>query len=224
MWVETFRALSEIEGLAHAFVQRVPGVDVVTEKEQAIERLSFDHDLVIAGLGMDRRRLWTAEQVHGAELAWCGTAGAIGERQREQGEVDGLLTAEIGVNLGIYVADCCAVYVVDAEHKVCALLHSGKCGTEQEVVLRAIDQMCEKYGSAREKIVVQLSPCIHPPWYEVNFAAAIVEQCRSVGLLEGNIHGSETCTAAAVDRYYSYRREQGKTGRMLAVMGWQEEF
>ncbi|MCF6314269.1 MAG: polyphenol oxidase family protein [Verrucomicrobiales bacterium] len=220
MWVETFRALSEIEGLAHAFVQRVPGIDVVTGKEQAIERLRFDHDLILVGLGMDRSCLWTAEQVHGADLAWCSGV----DEQCDQGAVDGLLTAEREVNLGIYVADCCAVYVVDAEHQAIALLHSGKCGTELGIVPRAIDEMCEQYGSDRKKIVVQLSPCIRPPWYEVDFAATIVEQCRSAGLLEGNIHGSEACTATQVDRYYSYRREQGKTGRMLAVMGWREEF
>jgi copper oxidase (laccase) domain-containing protein len=33
------------------------------------------------------------------------------------------------------------------------------------------------------------------------------------------IHDSGVCTACDLDRYYSYRVEKGKTGRMLALVG-----
>ena len=33
------------------------------------------------------------------------------------------------------------------------------------------------------------------------------------------IHDSGVCTACDLDRYYSYRAEKGKTGRMLALFG-----
>ena len=66
-------------------------------------------------------------------------------------------------------------------------------------------------------MIVQLSPCIRPPHYEVDFAAEIIRQCRALGVQ--HIHDSGTCTACDLARYYSYRAEQGKTGRMLAVIG-----
>jgi copper oxidase (laccase) domain-containing protein len=66
-------------------------------------------------------------------------------------------------------------------------------------------------------MIVQLSPCIRPPHYEVDFAAEIIRQCRSMGIKE--IHDSGVCTACDLRRYYSYRAEKGKTGRMLAVLG-----
>jgi copper oxidase (laccase) domain-containing protein len=65
--------------------------------------------------------------------------------------------------------------------------------------------------------MVQLSPCIRPPHYEVDFAAEIVRECRALGVQ--HIHDSSTCTACDLGRYYTYRAEKGKTGRMLAVLG-----
>ena len=77
--------------------------------------------------------------------------------------------------------------------------------------------MIERFGSNTAELIVQLSPCIHPPHYEVDFAAEILRQCRSLGVQQ--IHDSGTCTACDLQRYYSYRAEKGITGRMLAVIG-----
>jgi copper oxidase (laccase) domain-containing protein len=64
--------------------------------------------------------------------------------------------------------------------------------------------------------VVQISPCIRPPHYEVDFAAEIRHQAAEAGVVE--IHDSLRCTASDPAAYYSYRRESGKTGRLLAAM------
>jgi hypothetical protein len=77
--------------------------------------------------------------------------------------------------------------------------------------------MIEHFGSDPAKMIVQLSPCIRPPHYEIDFAVDIILQCRALGLQ--HIHDSGTCTACNLDRYYSYRAEKGETGRMLAVLG-----
>jgi hypothetical protein len=66
-------------------------------------------------------------------------------------------------------------------------------------------------------VIAQLSPCIRPPHYEIDFAAEIVRQCRDAGLNE--VHDSGVCTACDLQRYYSYRAEKGRTGRMLALLG-----
>jgi polyphenol oxidase len=77
--------------------------------------------------------------------------------------------------------------------------------------------MKETFSSNPANMIVQLSPCIRPPHYEVDFAADIVEQCRAQGVKQ--IHDNGVCTACHLDLYYSYRAENGKTGRMLAVLG-----
>jgi copper oxidase (laccase) domain-containing protein len=139
------------------------------------------------------------------------------KRQKEFHACDGLITSQRGIALGIYVADCCAVYIVDPKTSAIGLVHSGRKGTELGVVANAIRQMIERFGSEPANITVQLSPCIRPPHYEVDFAAEIIRQCRALGVQQ--IHDSDTCTACDLARYYSYRAQKGKTGRMLAVLG-----
>jgi len=130
---------------------------------------------------------------------------------------DGLITTQRGVALGIHVADCCAVYIVDPNTPAVGLVHSGKKGTELGVVTNAIMQMSSRFGSKASDLIVQLSPCIRPPHYEVDFATKIIEQCRARGV--DQIHDSGICTACHLDLYYSYRVEKGRTGRMLALLG-----
>jgi polyphenol oxidase len=129
---------------------------------------------------------------------------------------DGIITNRREVALGIHVADCCAVYIVDPKKPAIGLVHSGKKGTELGVVTNAIAQMKAHFGSNPADLVVQLSPCIRPPHYEIDFAAKIIGQCREQGVKQ--IHDSGICTACHPDLYYSYRAEKGKTGRMLALL------
>ena len=72
------------------------------------------------------------------------------------------------------------------------------------------------HGSRPAELVVQLGPCIRPPHYEVDFAAEIARQAARAGVV--HFHDSGTCTASNLKRYYSYRAEKGKTGRMWAVL------
>jgi copper oxidase (laccase) domain-containing protein len=130
---------------------------------------------------------------------------------------DGIITNQRGIALGVYVADCCAVYIVDPKTPAIGLAHSGRKGTELGVVPNAIREMIDRFSSDPADMIVQLSPCIRPPHYEVDFAAEIISQCHALGVKE--IHDSDTCTACDLKRYYSYRAEKGKTGRMLAVLG-----
>jgi copper oxidase (laccase) domain-containing protein len=127
-----------------------------------------------------------------------------------------LITNQRGVCLGIYVADCCAVYLVDPVRSAIGLVHSGKKGTELGIASKAIESMAEHFGSHASDLIVQLSPCIRPPHYEIDFAADIVRQCRELGV--SSVHDSAVCTACDLDRYYSYRAEKGRTGRMLAFL------
>jgi copper oxidase (laccase) domain-containing protein len=127
-----------------------------------------------------------------------------------------LITADRDVCLGIYVADCGPVYLADPVKRVIGLLHSGRKGTEQGITTVGIRRMAEEFGSAPEDLVVQLGPCIRPPLYEIDFAAEILRQAREAGVRQ--VHDCGVCTGQRVDRYYSYRVEKGRTGRMVAFL------
>jgi len=214
--VETFAPLTELDEVAHGFIGRVAGVDVDVPKEDVVERLRPEWLERAEALGFGEESLWTAEQVHGAEVAVV----PAGEGIRVMPGVDGLVTAEQGVLLGIMVADCCAVYAVDPTRKVCGLFHAGRKGAELGIVPKGIRIMVERFGSRPGDMVVQLGPCIRPPYYEVDFAATVRGQVLETGVPETGLHDVGICTAANSGRYYSYRREKGKTGRMLAILGF----
>jgi copper oxidase (laccase) domain-containing protein len=212
--VEYFPALTAIANVRHAFIERVPGIDVSHDKAEALKRLEIVHRDARREIGIGDWPLLTAQQVHGAKIAVIDRP--IG-RDHEFAGCDGLITNQNRMALGIHVADCCAIYLVDPRTPAIGLVHSGKKGTELAIAAKAIEQMRERFGSNPADLVVQLSPCIRPPHYEIDFAAQIVEQCRAVGVKQ--IHDSGVCTACDIDRYYSYRAEKGKTGRMLALLG-----
>ena len=207
--IETFPALDAIPFCRHAFTGRVPGLDMQVDRPSALQKLKRYHEGARTNLGLAGLALATAEQVHG-NLVMVASATT------RAGGADGLITDDPAICLGIYVADCCAVYLVDVQRRCLGLVHSGRKGTELGVVAAAVGAMESAYGSTPKDIVAQLSPCIRPPHYEVDIAAAIVKQCESLGLRLVDDCG--TCTACHPDRYYSYRAELGRTGRMLALL------
>lgn len=208
--VEFFPALRALE-VAHAFTGRVPALDVSVEREAALARLERAHAVARDQIGLSAHSFITAGQIHGAEVAIVDASSAA-----EVPRVDGLITAARGVCIGIHVADCGPVFLADPVRRVVALLHSGRKGTEQGITTVAIRTMQREFGSDPADIVVQLGPCIRPPLYEIDFAAVIVRQAREAGVRE--VHDCGTCTGANVSRYYSYRVEKGRTGRMLALL------
>ena len=211
--IETFPVLDRV-GCIHGFVGRVPGIELSHDKAAVLENLDKVHRQARQALGLGNRKFITVRQVHGDRIARVDSVPATDHCFEG---CDGLITNQRDVCLGVYVADCCAVYLVDQNGRAIGLVHSGKKGTELGVVSRAIDSMRKEFGIAPTDLIVQLSPCIRPPHYEIDFAAAIVRQCRDAGIKE--VHDRGVCTACDLEHYYSYRAEKGRTGRMLALLG-----
>lgn len=211
--VEYFASLGALP-VVHGFIGRVPCLDVEADRALALARLDESHRRALHDLGLGGRTFVTAEQIHGNSVAVIADGDPLAAGAMPG--VDGLITNRGDVCLGIYVADCGPLYLVDRVRRVLGLVHSGRKGTELNIAAAAIRTMTEHFGSRPENIVAQLGPCIRPPWYETDFAVQIVAQCFAAGV--GSVYDCGKCTAATPERYYSYRREKGRTGRMLAVL------
>lgn len=210
---EHFPALSAVPDLVHGFTLRVPGLEMSHDKAEALARLDGVHREIRRDHRVSKMPFVTAQQIHGKQIAVVGAP--VTEDQCFE-SCDGIVTNQRDVCLGIYVADCCAVYIVDPIRRAIGLVHSGKKGTELGIAPNAIATMTAQFGSRPSDLIVQLSPCIRPPHYEIDFAAEIVRQCREAGVVAVSDCG--TCTACDLERYYSYRAEKGRTGRMLAFL------
>jgi len=210
---EHFPAFEAVPGLVHGFTLRVPGLEMSHDKAEVLARLDGIHLEIRREHGLAAMPFMTAQQVHGKQIGVIKSQTTANDCFQN---CDGIVTDQAGVCLGIYVADCSAVYLVDSVRRVVGLVHSGKKGTELGIVSNAIQTMAAEFGSRPSDLIVQLSPCIRPPHYEIDFAAEIIRQCREAGVRGVNDCG--ICTACDLDRYYSYRAEKGRTGRMLAFL------
>ena len=182
---EKFPALSAKGICRHVFIQRIPSIDVSRDKAEILKRLDAAHREIRNATGFGElaaahRRTDPRKQHRRLFERAVASAVLSGVNGREFPGYDGIITSQRSVALGIYVADCCAVYIVDPKTPAIGLVHSGRKGTELGVVTNAIRQMIERFGSDPANMIVQLSPCIRPPHYEVDFAAEVSRQCRTL--------------------------------------------
>ena len=185
-------------GLAHFFTLREP---VAPQSGDLPKRLLSE--------GLPQAMV-AAEQVHGAGVAKVGRE----EAGKMVPQTDALITQESGLTLVVRVADCGPVWLHCAKSGALGLVHSGRKGTELGIVPAAIQMMQKEFGAEPKQMLALLGPCIRPPHYDVDFASEILRQLRNEGINE--IVDSGLCTASDPGRFFSYRREKGKTGRHFA--------
>jgi len=216
--------LRQIDGLHVDFVARIPCVNVDGGREEVMLRLRDHHSRAVDSLGFSTAQWWRAEQVHGNRVAVAGQTDRImaADGLPVVAGVDGMIASSgSGLVLAIYVADCGAIWLADTANGAFGLLHSGKKGTEGNILGEAVKMMQRSFGCRPENLVGVLGPCVRPPHYEVDFAAEISRQADAAGL--GRFYDCRLCTASDLSKYYSYRKEMGRTGRMMALIGRQDK-
>lgn len=213
LWM-TFPLLEALPAFAHRFTLRHPTIPVNAERAEVVERLWTWHRQQAVEMGFTPENLCIAQQVHGKGVAVVHVplAEAIPD-------VDGIVAGRAGLVVGIYVADCGAIYLADPVSGAFGVLHSGKKGSELGIAAEGIRLLGQHFGARPEDIRVQLAPCIRPPAYEVDFAAQIRQSCLEAGIRPEHYADCGICTSSDPARYYSYRLEKGRTGRMLALLG-----
>lgn len=211
-------AIRSVPGVRAGWVERIPELPITGDRAEAMHQLRPHHQRSLIDFMGGEKPIFRAEQVHGncvavvpkipQVIAKDGLPWVLG--------VDGLITAELEIALVIYVADCGVIWLVDSKTGAIGLLHSGKKGTEANIFQQALDAMSRNFGTRAADVTAVLGPCIRPPDYEVDFAAEIGRQadCARVG----NFIDCELNTASDLSRFYSYRKESGKTGRMMAMI------
>jgi copper oxidase (laccase) domain-containing protein len=208
---ETFPAFENLSKIRAVFLQRVPGLDVRTDRDTAMQRLAEIQREALDAVGFAQMQLARASQIHSPNVRAVSSADTF-----PVPDCDALVTTERRLCLGIHVADCAAVYIADRHGRGIGLAHSGRKGTELGIVPKTIVAVCAATGADPQDLIVQISPCIRPPRYEIDFAADIRLQAAESGVRE--IHDCGICTGADLETYYSYRKEEGRTGRLLAAM------
>ena len=165
-------------------------------------------------------------------------------------ETDALITDQPGVWLALFFADCIPLGFFDPVTKAVGLAHGGWKGTRQGIAVKTVEAMQAAYGTQPQDVQVVIGPGIGFCCFEVQ--AELAEQIKTempamsecvrqdglswfwdlketnrklllqAGVLMENISDAKCCTACETDKFYSYRKENGRTGRMAAIIGIKE--
>src|SRR5450755_3994211 len=148
MEIETFPPL-RLAGLRHGFSTRGDGTP---------DNLDADLNAAFTAAGFPMADAVHAEQPHGNRVQAVYTPLGI-----RVPEVDALATSVPRLPLVVRVADCGPVFFYDPVQKVIALAHSGRKGTEGNIVRETISCLRATFDSNPENLIVQLGPSIRPP-------------------------------------------------------------
>ena len=157
---------------------------------------------------------------------------------------DALMTNLPGVPLMMCVADCVPVILFDPVKSVCAVVHDGWRGTAQRLAAKTVLAMQLAYGSKPKDILAYIGPSISKAHFEVSEDTAMTFQnlgpaygactehqegiwrvdlwkanhllLTDAGLVPEHIETTTSCVFDQADKFSSYRRDGGHTGRMGA--------
>lgn len=207
------------------------------------ENVQENRQRLLTNVFGEDRPLVTLHQIHSGVIHRIGHANTSEEAVLHG---DGLMTNEPGIVLGIQTADCVPVLVADKQRGVVAAFHAGWRGTLQRIVEVGVSRMREDFGSAPADLRAAIGPSIRQCCYSVgdevrqkfcreflyadalfscdlkshlDLAEANKRQLLAAGLSETAIEVIPLCTSCRTDLFFSYRAEQGFTGRMLSVIG-----
>ncbi len=165
------RALAAAENDVHMFFGIGPPSPVVPPEER-MKR-------ILTSLTPEITAIRWGEQIHGrlaASIA-CEPGGRL-EHASCVGRCDALITAEVGVGLAVWTADC--VPILMTGDGVVAAIHSGWRGAVEDVAGAVVHRFEIEYGVPPERIQATFGPAISGPYYEVGME--VVEALATIGL------------------------------------------
>lgn len=233
-----FKKLSEYPRLVHGFSTRQFGD--LSVRKSLNENNKLDGFLKV--LGLTKSNLIMMEQVHGGKVNIV--------KDKDKGEVikgvDGLVTNQPGIILGVKVADCMPLLFFDPKKRVVGVAHAGWKGVLLEIAKELVKKM-KVFGSQPKDVFVGAGPYIGGCCYSVDrerknrfikkfgdlpemifknknkfyldLAIPLKVQLIEQGIQNKNIELSMACTFCRIDEFFSYRRDSQETyGEILGII------
>jgi YfiH family protein len=182
-------------------------------------------------------RFARVRQVHGARVVRAHAPCEPAE------EADAVLSTAEGVAACVSVADCVPVLLADPQTGAVAAVHAGWRGTLARAAAEGVLALAREAGAPASRLLAAVGPSIGPCCYEVSedlagqFRAALgdavvrggprptvdlwranAEVLAAAGLRPDRIEVLGRCTSCEKDRFFSHRRDAGRTGRQMAFI------
>ena len=246
---------STVIAVPHAFTTRYGGV---SEGEFAMLNLASSRGddpesvrenyrrlCALMGAGIDDAAV--TKQVHGTVVRTVTKADRHVCMSAVPYEADGLVTAERGLPLMCFTADCVPVLLCDAEAGAVAAVHCGWRSSAGDILKNAVEAMTA-LGAQTGRICAALGPAIGACCFEtdddvpdalgvllggdteglfvrradgktmVDLRSANRRRLLQLGLRPEHVDVSDECTFCSHDKYWSHRYTAGRRGSQAAVI------
>lgn len=229
----------------HAFTTRYGGVstgdfaslNLGSGRGDEQARVEENFRRVAALMGAGGNDCVVTRQVHGNEVRVASSADRHVLGTRTPYDADGLVTAERGLPLMCFVADCVPALLCDAENGVIAAVHCGWRSSVADILGVTVEKMCA-LGAHPDSICAAMGASIGRCCFEtdddvpraveeylsgeadglfdrradgktlVDLRAANARRLVQLGLRQENIDVSSECTMCSHDKYWSHRYTQ----------------
>ena len=232
----------------HEGVSRPPynSLNLGTNTLDQPHNVEGNRSLLTRAFGITQDALVTVKQVHGSDIL------VIDEPNEDYShflglEGDAIITNQPDVMIGVCVADCAPILILDQEKQVIAAVHAGWQGTAAKLAAKAVAGMQTLFECKPEKLQAFIGPSIGKCCYEVDapvrqafaqggvswdscaeqsgdgkwrldLAAANRELLIEAGLPASRVQVSGMCVCCHYELFFSYRRDGGETGRQMGFI------
>ena len=244
-------------GVRHGFSTRRGGVspapwdtlNLGPGRGDAPENVEENYRRFFAALDMDSAYPVLSRQVHRDDVRLC-TAADAGKgliRDRDY-DADALITAEKGLPLVVFSADCGILLLHDPDAGCVGAVHAGWRGCAAGIVEKTVREMVRLLGTRPERILAAVGPCIgkccfetdgdvpeamrasalgpeaepylerRGPKYHVDLAGLNRQWLLHAGVAPEHIDICGLCTACRPDLFWSHRKMGEARGAQVAVI------
>ena len=232
---------SKIIPFRHGYFTRAGGVspkpfdslNITTREGDTAKNVAENRKRALAALKLKPQNLAFLDHLEHSDRILAATSAAKG---LDFDGYDAIMTNDAEVVLGIGVADCAIITLASEQDGAIALVHSGWRGTYADVVPKVVEAMAEEYGVDPANLKAVIGPHHTVETYEfgkevhdyfddryiverdgslyLDLLLAIEDQLVESGVTNFTNFDVNTYTD---DRFFSYRRDNGDTGRFFVV-------
>jgi polyphenol oxidase len=237
---QQFPELIAVESTRHGGISKFPytSLNLGLFTEDKPENVQENRTRFFENLGIKSSRVAQSYQAHRDKILKV-------TRCKAYDGYDALITSNKNSFMSVTVADCVPVLVYDTKNQAVAAIHAGWKGTVADITAKTIQMMQVEFNTNPADCYAYVGTCIDESSFEVGEKVAelfaydfkkLVKNGRKVkffvdlkkanaaqlmkcGIPENQIEISSFSTVLDNQDYFSHRKEKGKTGRMMALIG-----
>lgn len=231
--------IDKLNGVKHFFSTKLGGVssghyeslNLGVYTNDLRENVNINFEKVFSEASMDLQKIVYLNQIHSDKFHLVDEENfheIIGK------DGDALITRTRGIALGVFTADCVPIILTDRSCSFIAVIHAGWKGTKEIIAGKVLKYIISEMRVSPVDILAAVGPSICKNCFEVKEDVAFkfkhrkndneiwfvdlwqenIDQLLESGVLPDNIDCGDLCTKCNEELFYSYRRDDGKTGRL----------